>query len=87
MAEIDFDAALAKNRAQFEKLKAQKSKAARAKNTRRKIIAGSLILEIIKKDKDIAIVVAEEMQKMTSAENFALLDISDQIALIRGKQQ
>lgn len=86
MAEIDYDEALAKNRAQFEKLKAQKSKAARAKDTRRKIIAGSLILEIIKKDKDIALVVAEEMQKMTSAENFALLDISDQIALIRGQK-
>ena len=76
MAEIDYDTMLAEARARVEKIKMQKSKAARAKDTRRKIIAGSLILEIIKKDKDIAIVVAEEMQKMTSAENFALLDIS-----------
>jgi hypothetical protein len=76
MAEIDFDAALAKNRAQFEKLKAQKSKAARAKDTRRKIIAGSLILEIMKKDKDIALVVAEEMKVIASAENFDLLNVS-----------
>lgn len=86
MAEIDFDAALAKNRAQFEKLKAQKSKAARAKDTRRKIIAGSLIFEIMKKDKDIALVVAEEMQKITSVENFALLDISAYISNKRGKE-
>jgi hypothetical protein len=76
MAEIDFDAALAKNRAQFEKLKSQKSKAARAKDTRRKIIAGSLILEIMKKDKDIALVVAEEMKVIASAENFDLLNVS-----------
>ena len=87
MAEIDYEKRIDETRAKLEKLKAQKSKAARAMDTRRKIIAGSLILEIIKKDKDIALVVAEEMQKMTSAENFALLDISAQIALIRGKQQ
>jgi hypothetical protein len=87
MAEIDYELKIAETRAKLEKLKAQKSKNERAIDTRRKIIAGALILEIMKKDKDIALVVAEEMQKMTSAENFALLDISAQIALIRGKQQ
>jgi hypothetical protein len=87
MAEIDYEKRIDETRAKLEKLKVQKSKAERAKDTRRKIIAGSLILEIMKKDKEIALVVAEEMKKITSVDNFALLGLSDYLALIRGKQQ
>lgn len=69
--------------ARLEKLKAQKSKAERAMDTRRKIIAGALILEIMKKDKDIASVLSVEMKALATDADFALLNLSAHLGRVQ----
>ena len=76
MAEIDYDEAIAKNRAQYEKLKARKSKAERARDTRRKIIAGAALFKAIEKDPDLGRMIAPALQAETSAPDFALLKLT-----------
>ena len=76
MAEIDYGAKIAETRARLEKLKAQKSKAERAMDTRRKIIAGALILDAIAKNKDLGWIAVPEMKALASDESFALLNLS-----------
>ena len=76
MAEIDYDTMLAEARARVEKIKMQKSKAARAKDTRRKIIAGAALFKAIEKDPDLWGVIAAALQAEISAPDFALLKLT-----------
>lgn len=76
MAEIDYDTMLAEARARVEKIKMQKSKAARAKDTRRKIIAGAALFKAIEKDPDLWGVIAAALQAEVSAPDFALLKLT-----------
>ena len=73
MAEIDYDEAIAKKRAELEKLKTRKSKAARAKDTRRKIIAGAALFKAIEKDPDLGRMIAPALQAEISNQDFTLL--------------
>jgi hypothetical protein len=76
MAEIDYDTMLAEARARVEKIKMQKSKAERARDTRRKIIAGAALFKAIEKDPDLWGVIAAAMQAEISAPDFALLKLT-----------
>jgi hypothetical protein len=76
MAEIDYGAKIAETRAKLEKLKAQKSKAARAMDTRRKIIAGAALFKAIEKDPDLWGVIATALQAEISTPDFALLKLT-----------
>jgi lysozyme family protein len=73
MAEIDYEKRIDETRAKLEKLKAQKSKAARAKDTRRKIIAGAALFKAIEKDPDLWGVIATALQAESSLDDFKLI--------------
>ena len=76
MAEIDYGKRIDETRAKLEKLKAQKTKAARAKDMRRKIIAGAALFKAIEKDPDLWGMIAPAFQAAISAPDFALLKLA-----------
>jgi hypothetical protein len=76
MAEIDYGLKIKETRARLEKLKAQKSKAERAMDTRRKIIAGAALFKAIEKDPDLWGMIAPAFQAAISAPDFALLKLA-----------
>lgn len=76
MAEIDYGERIKETRAKLERLKAQKSKAERAMDTRRKIIAGAALFKAIEKDPDLGRMIAPALQAETSAPDFALLKLA-----------
>ena len=75
MAEIDYGKRIDETRAKLEKLKAQKSKAARAMDTRRKIIAGTALFKAIESDPDLWGMIAPAFKAAISAQDFALLKL------------
>lgn len=80
MAEIDYGTMLAEARARVEKIKVQKSKAERARDTRRKIIAGAALFKAIEKDPDLWGVIAAALQAEISATDFDLLNVSTHLS-------
>jgi lysozyme family protein len=76
MAEIDYEKRIDETRAKLEKLKVQKSKAARVKDTRRKIIAGAALFRAIEKDPDLWGVIAAALQAEISDPDFAFLKLT-----------
>jgi hypothetical protein len=76
MAEIDYNERISAARAKLEQLKAQKSKAERTKDTRRKIIAGAALFKAIEKDPDLGRMIEAALQAETSKDDFALLKLS-----------
>lgn len=83
MAEIDYGTKIKETRARLEKLKAQKSKAERATDTRRKIVAGAALFKAIAKDPDLGRMIESALQVETSAQDFALLNIAAYLTGVR----
>ena len=71
--ERNWDADIAKAKARLKRLEAKSTKDAKAKDTRRKVLAGIAILNAMKDDKDLQLMVLPAMQTALSEKDWGTL--------------
>lgn len=71
--ERDWAADIAKTKARLKRLEAKSTKDAKAKDTRRKVLAGVAILNAMKDDKDLRLMVLPAMQAALTEKDWGTL--------------